>query len=67
LTRAISPSESPRLRSVSPLREVVLTKEVALKVIRKKKVKGKEAFVLREMNVLKGLNHPNIVRIFRKI
>jgi calcium/calmodulin-dependent protein kinase I len=41
-----------------------LTKEVALKVITKKKVKGNEASVWEEMEVLKGLNHPNIVRAF---
>ena len=36
-------------------------KEVALKVISKKKVKGNDASVWGEMEVLKGLNHPNIV------
>ena len=40
-----------------------LTKEVALKVIPKKKVKGNEASVWGEMEVLKGLDHPNIVRL----
>ena len=30
-------------------------------------MKGNETFVLREMKVLKGLNHPNIVRMFREI
>jgi hypothetical protein len=38
-------------------------KEVALKVIPKKKVKGNEAAVWGEMDVLKGLDHPNIVRM----
>lgn len=38
------------------------TKEVALKVIPKKKVKGNEEAVWGEMEVLKGLDHPNIVR-----
>jgi len=37
-------------------------KEVALKLISKKKVKGNEASVWEEMEVLRGLNHPNIVR-----
>jgi hypothetical protein len=37
-------------------------KEVALKIIPKKKVRGNEASVWEEMEVLKGLNHPNIVR-----
>jgi calcium/calmodulin-dependent protein kinase I len=31
-------------------------------VIPKKKVKGNESSVWSEMEVLKGLNHPNIVR-----
>ena len=48
----------------SPNRAVV-TKEVALKVIPKKKVKGNEEAVWGEMEVLKGLDHPNIVRLFR--
>ena len=39
-----------------------LKKEVALKVIPKKKVKGNEEAVWGEMEVLRGLNHPNIVR-----
>ena len=38
-----------------------IVKEVALKVIPKKKVKGNEASVWGEMEVLKGLDHPNIV------
>lgn len=38
-------------------------REVALKVIKKKLVKGKEADVMSEMEVLKDLDHPNIVRI----
>ncbi len=40
----------------------VIQKEVALKMIPKKKVKGNEASVWGEMEVLKGLDHPNIVR-----
>ena len=39
-----------------------VTKDVALKVIAKKKVKGNEASIWEEMAVLEGLNHPNIVR-----
>ena len=39
-----------------------LTKDVALKIIPKKKVKGNEAAVWGEMEVLKGLDHENIVR-----
>lgn len=44
---------------------VAVVKEVALKVIPKKKVKGNEAAVWGEMDVLKGLDHHNIVRVFR--
>lgn len=39
-----------------------LNVDVALKVIPKKKVKGNESSVWGEMEVLKGLDHPNIVR-----
>lgn len=38
-----------------------MTVDVALKVIPKKKVKGNESSVWSEMEVLRGLNHPNIV------
>ena len=38
-----------------------MTVEVALKVIPKKKVKGNEDSVWGEMEVLKGLDHKNIV------
>ncbi|KAH0826340.1 Pkinase-domain-containing protein [Lanmaoa asiatica] len=48
---------SPNLRTVT-------TKEVALKVIAKKKVKGNEEAVWGEMEVLKGLDHPNIVKFY---
>jgi len=48
---------SPNLRAVT-------TKEVALKVIPKKKVKGNEEAVWGEMEVLKGLDHPNIVKFY---
>ena len=34
---------------------------MAVKVIRKKKVKGNEMSVFGEMEVLEGLDHPNIV------
>ncbi len=40
----------------------MIKKDVALKVIRKKKVKGNEEAVWGEMEVLRGLDHPNIVR-----
>jgi calcium/calmodulin-dependent protein kinase I len=38
-----------------------VTKDVALKLIPRKKVKGNEESVWGEMEVLKGLDHPNIV------
>ncbi|KAG8816790.1 hypothetical protein FRC18_000820 [Serendipita sp. 400] len=40
------------------------TRDVALKVIPKKKVKGNESNVWGEMNVLKELDHPNIVKFY---
>lgn len=43
-----------------------ITKEVALKIIPKKKVKGNEESVWGEMEVLKGLDHPNIVCAVRE-
>lgn len=39
-----------------------VVRNVALKVIPKKKVKGNEAAVWGEIDVLKGLDHENIVR-----
>jgi calcium/calmodulin-dependent protein kinase I len=53
-SRSRSPSPSPTAGSI-------LKKDVALKLIPKKKVKGNEASVFAEMEVLKGLDHPNIV------
>ncbi|KJA13407.1 hypothetical protein HYPSUDRAFT_220869 [Hypholoma sublateritium FD-334 SS-4] len=41
-----------------------ITKEVALKIIPKKKVKGNEESVWGEMEVLKGLDHRNIVKFY---
>ncbi|KAF5386526.1 hypothetical protein D9757_005933 [Collybiopsis confluens] len=41
-----------------------ITKDVALKLIPKKKVKGNEASVWGEMEVLKGLDHPNVVKFY---
>ena len=40
-----------------------MTLDVALKVIPKKKVKGNESSVWSEMEVLKGLSHPNVVSV----
>ncbi|ETW78418.1 hypothetical protein HETIRDRAFT_479585, partial [Heterobasidion irregulare TC 32-1] len=45
-------------------KEPPLKRDVALKVIPKKKVKGNEASVWGEMEVLKGLDHPNIVKFY---
>ncbi|KAJ7202057.1 kinase-like domain-containing protein [Mycena pura] len=55
-----------RSRSPSPTSTVLsnITKEVALKLIPKKKVKGNESAVWGEMEVLKGLDHPNIVKFY---
>ncbi|KDQ17507.1 hypothetical protein BOTBODRAFT_29685 [Botryobasidium botryosum FD-172 SS1] len=39
-----------------------VAKDVALKIIKKKKVKGNDEAVWGEMDVLKGLDHPNIVK-----
>jgi len=50
---------------VQPLPQPVpgdVTREVTLKAIPKKKVKGNEESVWSEMRVLQGLDHPNIVR-----
>ncbi|KAL0959300.1 hypothetical protein HGRIS_014564 [Hohenbuehelia grisea] len=54
-------------RTTSPVpgaAQALMTKEVALKVIPKKKVKGNEASVWGEMEVLKGLDHTNIVKFY---
>ncbi|KAJ7474756.1 kinase-like domain-containing protein, partial [Mycena latifolia] len=56
--RSRSPSPSPTAPKSG------LRKEVALKLIPKKKVKGNEASVWGEMEVLKGLDHPNIVKFY---
>ncbi|KAK4050949.1 tRNA dihydrouridine synthase [Microbotryomycetes sp. JL221] len=38
--------------------------EVAVKVMKKKELKGDEAAVFEEIDVLKGLEHPNIVKFY---
>ncbi|RXW23553.1 hypothetical protein EST38_g2303 [Candolleomyces aberdarensis] len=60
---------SKNSRPSSPLpakqtEESGIVKDVALKIIPKKKVKGNEASVWGEMEVLKGLDHPNIVKFY---
>lgn len=62
--KSIMKSRSP---SPTPLKEngdSGVEKDVALKVIPKKKVKGNEESVWGEMEVLKGLDHPNIVKFY---
>ncbi|KAH9850654.1 Pkinase-domain-containing protein [Lenzites betulinus] len=51
-------------KSKSSHNENDFTVEVALKVIPKKKVKGNESSVWGEMEVLRGLDHPNIVKFY---
>ena len=55
------PSFAKSSKSSHQSNEEGLTIEVALKVIPKKKVKGNESSVWGEMEVLRGLEHPNIV------
>ncbi|KAJ6551840.1 kinase-like domain-containing protein [Mycena capillaripes] len=64
LSRSGSKKSRPRSPSPSPSAYSGLKKEVALKLIPKKKVKGNEASVWGEMEVLKGLDHPNIVKFY---
>ncbi|KAH9167908.1 kinase-like domain-containing protein [Lactarius sanguifluus] len=65
-----SPSTKPSATGSSPTTRgsgepsLGVTHEVALKIIAKKKVKGNEASVWGEMEVLKGLDHPNIVKFY---
>jgi hypothetical protein len=47
----------------APTQSVDITRDVALKAILKKKVKGNEENVWSEMRVLRGLDHPNVVRL----
>lgn len=58
-------SSNRQSRSTSPgpngQHRTPIVKDVALKIIPKKKVKQNEASVWSEMDVLKGLDHPNIV------
>ncbi|KAH9963648.1 kinase-like domain-containing protein, partial [Russula dissimulans] len=56
-----SPTQASRGRSESP---PDITREVALKAISKKTVKGNEQSVWGEMEVLKDLDHPNIVKFY---
>jgi len=55
-------SLSSTARAAATTQAVDITREVALKAIPKKKVKGNEESVWSEMRVLQGLDHPNIVR-----
>ena len=40
------------------------SKDVAMKVIQKKKVKGNEQSIFDEMNILQDLDHPNIIKFY---
>ena len=62
-TSTISPSKKSQKPSSPDKVSSGIVKDVALKVITKKKVKESEANVWGEMDVLKGLDHPNIVSI----
>ncbi|KAJ3875560.1 CAMK/CAMK1 protein kinase [Lentinula edodes] len=68
LTNLVGSKPSSRSTSPAPCdpssSQSGITKEVALKLIPKKKVKGNEASVWGEMEVLKGLDHPNIVKFY---
>jgi calcium/calmodulin-dependent protein kinase I len=55
-TSLSSTAQAPATQAVD------ITRDVALKAIPKKKVKGNEESVWGEMRVLQGLDHPNIVR-----
>ncbi|KIM37645.1 hypothetical protein M413DRAFT_77019 [Hebeloma cylindrosporum] len=57
-------SISPSKKSGTRVFPCGITKDVALKIIPKKKVKGNEASVWSEMEMLKGLDHPNIVKFY---
>ncbi|KAF7377976.1 Protein kinase domain-containing protein [Mycena sanguinolenta] len=61
---SFSKKSRSRSRSLSPGAASGIKKDVALKLIPKKKVKGDEASILGEMTVLKGLDHPNIVKFY---
>ncbi|KAJ3780767.1 CAMK/CAMK1 protein kinase [Lentinula aff. detonsa] len=63
-SRSTSPAPSDPSSSAGTTTSYAVTKEVALKLIPKKKVKGNEASVWGEMEVLKGLDHPNIVKFY---
>ncbi|EKM77474.1 hypothetical protein AGABI1DRAFT_130175 [Agaricus bisporus var. burnettii JB137-S8] len=62
--RSRSPSPAPTRVSSNGTSRSGITKEVALKIIPKKKIKGNEANLWGEMELLKGLNHPNIVKFY---
>lgn len=61
---SLAPSLKSRNSHQNGTSESAYTVEVALKVIPKKKVKGNESSVWGEMEVLRGLNHPNIVKFY---
>lgn len=62
--KSIMKSRSPSPTPSKENGDSGIEKDVALKVIPKKKVKGNEEGVWGEMEVLKGLDHPNIVKFY---
>ena len=54
--------------SVVKLGENKLTKEkVAIKILQKRRIKSKEEYIRinREIEMLKSLNHPNVIKIYK--
>ncbi|KAL5518348.1 CMK2_1 [Sanghuangporus vaninii] len=56
-------ASSSRAQSPAP-QSSGIAKDVALKVIPKKKVKGNDEAIWGEMEVLRGLDHPNVVKFY---
>ncbi|CAG8593893.1 6152_t:CDS:2, partial [Diversispora eburnea] len=50
--------------SVKEAEKTTTGQKCAVKVIEKKRVKNSESMVLKEMNILKGLDHPNVVKFY---
>ena len=61
-SHGIRKSSTPSVKGFKNSEASGVVKDVALKIIPKKKVKGNEETVWGEMEVLKGLDHDNIVR-----
>ncbi|RUS14570.1 hypothetical protein BC937DRAFT_93625, partial [Endogone sp. FLAS-F59071] len=50
--------------SVKEATKISTGKKVAVKIIPKKNVEGHEEMVYKEMDVLKGLSHPNVIQFY---